>query len=61
MIKTKTDLKADIDSVIVGGGNISASDLNTILNNVVDSYEDIIQQYNQTAINALTPTTGQKV
>ena len=44
MIKTKTDLKADIDSVIVGGGNISASDLNTILNNVVDSYEDIIQQ-----------------
>lgn len=60
-IKTKAQLVTAIDSTIVGGGNISASDLNLILQDVVASYEDIIQEYTTVQRDGLTPFEGQKI
>lgn len=60
-IKTKAQLVTDIDSLIVPGGNITATDLNGILQDVVASYENIIQEYTTTQRNALTPFEGQKI
>lgn len=58
-IKTKAQLATDIDSYIVAGGNIDAVELNSILQNVVVSYEDVIRDYTTTQRDALTPVESQ--
>lgn len=60
-VQTKADLKATIDSQIVPGGELDALELNAILNDMVDSYEDIIQEYTTVQRDALTPFEGQKI
>lgn len=62
-IKNKTDLTSDINSIIPsgGGGNVTNADLNGILIDMVDSYEDIIQEYTTAQRDALTPFEGQKI
>lgn len=61
-VQSKTALNSTIDTDIVGGGNITAAELNAILGNMVDSYEDIIQTYTYANMLAIaTPVTGQKV
>lgn len=60
-IKNKTDIKAEINSTIVSGGAVTATDLNTILNDIVDSYEDLIQEYTTVQRDLLTPFEGLKI
>lgn len=60
-IKNKTDIKAEINSTIVAGGGITATDLNTILIDIVDSYEDLIQEYTTVQRDLLTPFEGLKI
>lgn len=60
-IKNKTDIKAEINSTIVGGGGVTATDLNTILNDIVDSYEDLIQEYTTVQRDLLSTFEGLKI
>lgn len=62
-IKTKADLKADIDTDIVtnGSGDITAVELNTILNDMVDSNENNIQAISSSSRDLLTPAGGDKI
>jgi len=60
-IKNKTDIKTEINSVIVGSGSVTANDLNGILNDMVDSYENLIQAYTTVQRDLLTPFEGLKI
>lgn len=60
-VKSKTDITSEINSIIVGGGAITASDLNGILIDIVDSYEDLIQEYTTVQRDLLTPFEGLKI
>lgn len=57
-IKTKAQLAADIAAL---PAPITRTTLLTVLDDMVDSYEDIIQEYTTAARNALTPVQGQKI
>lgn len=54
-VKSKTQLHADVAAL---PSPITATSLTTIIDDIIDSYEDVIQQLDQTAIDALTPTEG---
>lgn len=60
-IKNKTDIKAEINATIVGGGGVTATDLNGILIDIVDSYEDLIQDHTTVQRDLLTPFEGLKI
>lgn len=60
-IKNKTDIKAEINATIVSGGAVTATDLNGILIDIVDSYEDLIQEYTTVQRDLLTPFEGLKI
>lgn len=57
-IKTKTALKAATAAL---PAPITRVSLIAVLDDMIDSYEDIIQQYTTVQRDALTPTTGQKI
>ena len=60
-VKNKTDITSEINSLIVAGGAITAVDLNGILIDIVDSYEDLIQEYTTVQRDLLTPFEGLKI
>lgn len=60
-VKNKTDITSEINSLIVAGGAITATDLNGILIDIVDSYEDLIQEYTTVQRDLLTPFEGLKI
>lgn len=62
-IKTKAQLTSDIDTTIpvAGGGNVTNAELNVILNDMVASYENVIQAMTTAARDALTPAQGDKI
>jgi hypothetical protein len=62
-VLSKTALKAAIDAAITTNGtnSITGAQLNSILNNVADSYQDTLPQLTTDQINALTPTLNQLV
>lgn len=62
-VLSKTALKSAINSQITANGtnSITGTQLNAILDNTVDSYQDAIPQLDTAAINALTPTLNQLV
>lgn len=57
-IQTKTALKAATAAL---PAPITRVSLIAVLDDMIDSYEDIIQQYTTVQRDALTPTTGQKI
>lgn len=57
-IKTKTQLHADVAAL---PNPITPASLVLVLDDMVDSYEDIIQEYTTAARNGLTPVQGQKI
>jgi len=62
-VMTKVALQADIDADIPagGGGNVTNGTLNTILSNMLASYENVIIEQTTVQRNALTPFQGQKI
>lgn len=58
-VKSKTALNTDIDNQITTNGNneITGADLNTILGDVVDSYENVVGSYTTAQIAALVGMT----
>lgn len=63
-VKTKTQLKADNDTLITtnGSGDITGAILNGFEEDVIDSYEDVIQSYTYADMLAIaSPATYQKV
>jgi len=60
-VKTKAAISAEINSTIVSGGAITATDLNGILIDIVDSYEDLIVEYTTVDRDLLTPFEGLKI
>ena len=63
MPSSKTALETLIDNDITtnGTGDITGAKVNNVLKDIVESYQDVIQQLDTTAINALTPTLNQIV
>ena len=57
--QSKTALETAIDTIITTNGNndITGAQLNAILNNMVDSYEDFVGSYTTVQIAALTGMT----
>lgn len=55
-IKSKSQLAADISANI--GAKYDQTDLQTVLDDIVDSYEDIFAQVTTVQRDALTPTNG---
>jgi hypothetical protein len=62
-VLSKTALKAAIDAAITTNGtnSITGAQLNSILNNMTDSYQDTLPQLTTAEILALTPTLNQLV
>lgn len=57
-VKTKAELLADIAALPIP---ITAADLQALLSDMVDSYEDLIQEFTMTQRDSLTPFYGQKI
>jgi len=62
-IQSKTLIKSDITTDLADNtsGDITPASLRNILENMVDSYQDIFAALTQVQINALTPVLGQMV
>lgn len=58
-VKSKTQLATDISTNV--GASYNQSNLQTVLSDIVDSYEDLLPQLTTVQRDALTPTNGQIV
>lgn len=60
-VLTTAQIQAKIDAYFVAGGGITAAELNEVCTDINDSKEPLIQEFNTTARDLLTPFQGQKI